>query len=302
MEAVLQSEFPSLARLIWGLVKFVELGAYFAGYWIWLFKRTKYSEREHLLVNPNYSLFAIYGGMLIFLGCALRPLWGYPMDRPLYMSGWILGGLVWVTVLLLGIRPIMQRRISGEPADLHKLHELKPSVAIVMAGFFVGHGMTVGAGLTGDSPTVASGLLSTLCFTLVGILLSIGFHAFMGRLSNVPLTRLVREGDTTAAVTQASYSVSIGFIMYNAIAGDFESVEESIVRFVGHVTLMMGMLVVTLLLANKYLPRFMLGSARKTDGHDVDMVDLFRRKALVPVGLISIAQVAVVIGISNFAL
>jgi len=232
--------FGVLVALLWSVVNRV----------------TRFDDHEQLFVRHNRSYLMQRCGLLVGQGVAMWPLMG-STDRPWFDFAWLVGGGLWAALLLGLLWPVLNRVIGkGDMTDPEDRTERAASV--VRAGFFVAGGLVIAAGLSGDAPSLGHGIVSTVVFTALGLLVLYAAYLLNGVMPQFDrLTRHVARGNLAAAIIAAGFTVALGLVLNKAIAGDFAGWVSSLVGFA--VTAVVAMVV--FYLASWLMDRFIITSA-----------------------------------------
>jgi uncharacterized membrane protein YjfL (UPF0719 family) len=210
----------SLADYGGAALKIAVFGVLLAVLW-WLVNRaTRFDDHEELFVKRNASYVIQRCGLLFGQGLAMWPLLGSGGDLGSGL-GWLLGGGLWVIVVLGLLWPVLDRVVGkGETTDPTDLVER--STSIVRAGFFVATGLVLGAGLSGSAPTVAVGIVSTVVFTVLGLVVLCLVYLVNGKVPQFDrLSRHIAQGNVAAGIIAGGFTVALGVVLNKAIAGDF---------------------------------------------------------------------------------
>jgi uncharacterized membrane protein YjfL (UPF0719 family) len=222
---------PSLTDYGAAALKIVIFGALLALLW-WLVNRaTRFDDHEELFVKRNTSYGIQRCGLLLGQGLAMWPLLGSG-DSLGADIGWLLGGGLWAILLLGLLWPVLDRVVGRgqvtDPAD-----PVERSASVVRAGFFVASGLVIGAGLSGSAPSVGLGIVSTVVFTLLGLVVLGLAYRLNGRVPQFDrLSRHVAQGNVAAGIIAGGFTVALGIVLNKAIAGDFVGWIGSLVAFV----------------------------------------------------------------------
>lgn len=211
-------------------MKIAIFGALLALFW-WLVNRaTHFDDHEELFVkrNPSYAIQRC--GLLLGQGVAMWPLLG-TTDRVYFDLAWLVGGGLWAMLLLGLLWPVLNRLVAHgdmtDPADV-----TERSASIARAGFFVGAGFVINAGLSGEAPTLLQGILSTVVFTLLGLVVLYLAYLVNGRIGMFDrLNHHVAEGHVAAGIIAGGFTVALGLVLHTAIAGDFTGWALSLTGF-----------------------------------------------------------------------
>lgn len=205
-------------------------GALLALFW-WLVNRaTHFDDHEELFVKRNPSYAVQRCGLLIGQGVAMWPLLG-STDRIAFDLGWLVGGGLWAMLLLGGLWPVLNRLVGhGDMTDPEDRTERAAS--IVRAAFFVAGGFVISAGLSGEAPSIAQGIGSTVVFTALGLVVLYLAYLVNGRIGMFDrLTHHVRQGHVAAGIIAGGFTVALGIVLHKAIAGDFTGWGTSLIGF-----------------------------------------------------------------------
>ena len=113
------------------------------------------------------------------------------------------------------------RRSFNLNAELLERENL--ALAIALSGYFIGLTLAVGGALAGTAPTLAKGLLSTLGYGLIAIVLlnvSIRLNDWL-IFTNLSLEKeLITDRNCGAGLVVAANHVAVGLILYGVISGE----------------------------------------------------------------------------------
>lgn len=210
--------------------KLAIFGALVALLWSVVNRMTHFDDHEQLFVRHNRSYLVQRCGLLVGQGVAMRPLLG-STDRPWFDYAWLVGGGLWAALVLGLLWPVLNRVIGhGDMTDPEDRTER--AVSVVRAGFFVASGLVIAAGLSGDAPSLVTGIVSTVVFTSLGLLVLYGAYRLNGVLPQFDrLSRHVAQGNAAAAIIAAGFTIALGLVLSKAIAGDFSGWASSLVGF-----------------------------------------------------------------------
>lgn len=232
--------FGVLVTLLWSLVNWV----------------TRFDDHEQLFVRRNRSYLVQRCGLLVGQGLAMWPLMG-STGRPWFDFAWLVGGGLWALLLLGLLWPVLNL-VIGQGSMTDPDDRTERSLSIVRAAFFVASGLVIAAGLSGDAPSLLAGIVSTVVFTMLGLLALYGAYHLNGLMPQFDrLSRRVAEGNVAAAIIAAGFTVALGLVLNKAIAGDFAGWFSSLIGFaVTAVVAMVGFYLVSWL-----MDRFIITSA-----------------------------------------
>jgi uncharacterized membrane protein YjfL (UPF0719 family) len=221
---------PTLADYGAATMKIAIFGGLLALLW-WLVNRaTRFDDHEELFVKRNTSYVVQRCGLLIGQGLAMWPLLGSGGGLGSDI-GWLVGGGLWV-ILLLGLLWPVLNRVVGKGRMTDPTDPVERSASLVRAGFFVASGLVIGAGLSGSAPSVGLGIVSTVVFTLLGLVVLGLAYLVNGRVAQFDrLSRHVAQGNVAAGIIAGGFTVALGIVLNKAIAGDFVGWAGSLVAF-----------------------------------------------------------------------
>ncbi|MGH3727273.1 MAG: DUF350 domain-containing protein [Micromonosporaceae bacterium] len=220
----------SLAEYGIAALKVVIFGAMLALLWSLVNRATRFDDHEELFVKRNSSYMVQRCGLLLGQGLAMWPLLG-SSGRLWFDLAWLVGGGLWAILLLSALWPVLNKLVgSGVMTDPSDVTER--STSIVRAAFFVASGLVIGAGVSGEAPSITIGIISTVVFTLLGLAVLYGSYLINGMLPQFDrLGRHVAQGNVAAAIIAAGFTVALGLVLNKAIAGDFANWGLSLLGF-----------------------------------------------------------------------
>lgn len=195
--------------------------------WTIVNRITSFDDHHAIFGEHNVAYALQRGGLVLGQAIGLTALISSKSDDAWEDLAWLVGGGVWVTGLLLGIRLLLHTMIPFNGDARHRT----VSVGLVRGAFYVASGLVIGAGLSGTAPTLAKALVSTLVFTLLGLAVLVGTYLLNGRIPPFDLNTRVRNGNTAAALIAGGFLVALGFVLRNAIAGDFTGWASGLIGF-----------------------------------------------------------------------
>ncbi|MCW6004050.1 DUF350 domain-containing protein [Micromonospora sp. CPCC 205371] len=208
------------APLIAGLQVLIVVVGVGGGWWL-LNLLTAFDDHAELWLATNWAYLLQRTGFVFVQVVGVSGLVGRDVSAWSSLA-WVGGALVWATLLavagfLLTDWMILRTRATR----LAALDRVPISVGLVRLGFYIGLGLVVRATLVGEAPTVRTGLLATLVFTVAGIAaLVIAFYLHSIAVRG-DLRAAVASGGLTEGLESAAVLGSVGLILYGAMAGDF---------------------------------------------------------------------------------
>ncbi|MGH3748180.1 MAG: DUF350 domain-containing protein, partial [Micromonosporaceae bacterium] len=201
-------------------LKIAIFGALLALLWAVVNRATRFDDHEELFVKRNTSYLIQRCGLLIGQGLAMWPLMG-SSGRLGFDLAWLVGGGLWAALLLSLLWPVLNRVVGAgamtDPAD-----QVERSASIVRAGFFIASGLVISAGLSGEAPSIATGIASSVVFTLLGLAVLCATYLVNGRVPQFDrLSRHVAHGNIAAGIIAGGFTVALGLVLHKSIAGDF---------------------------------------------------------------------------------
>lgn len=200
------------------------------GWWV-VNALTSFDDHAELWVNHNWGYLAQRTGFVLVQVVGTSSLIGQDLTAWASLA-WVAGGLMWATALAAAGFWITDWMILGtRTTRFDELNRVPLSVGLVKLGFYAGLGLIVRATFVGNAPDTGTGLLSTLVFTvagLVGLVLAFYLHALVTRAD---LRRKVVDGGLTEALESMSVLTAVGLILHGAMAGDFTTWSESLAGF-----------------------------------------------------------------------
>lgn len=172
------------------------------------------AHRWTLYVDPLLCAAAIYAVLRLYSSFDVR-------DNPVYIRFYLLMGMAWVGVAARFLLPwfglssrddVVERK---NPAAAHAIGGALLGVALCFAGGNIGNG-------PGWWVVVFSAALSTAAFFLLWALLD----RFTGLADAVTVER-----DPASGIRLAGYFLGSGLILGRAVAGDWVSVEQTVIDF-----------------------------------------------------------------------
>lgn len=272
-------EYPGFGDIAVGGLKVLLFLAFLAAGWALLNKWTDFDDHYELFERDNVAFAIVRSGFVLGHAVAMLALLAYASD-PWWVSVlWQIGLSIWVLGLFMGLQPWVERLVKRARTISRedRMREAVLAIAVVQAATHVTIGLIIGATLSGTAPSVATGLLATLVFTVLGLGFLVATYWLLGELIRVrvpvnaegqrmleredgyrdyrkwSLNDLVRDGNLSAAFISAGFMLGLGFILRNAIAGDFKGWVPAIVAFLVAAVLAVIALYVALWLLDKFV-------------------------------------------------
>ena len=219
--------------------KLAIFGAFLALLWAVVNWVTHFDDHDQLFVQRNRSYLMQRCGLLLGQGVAMWPLLD-SSGRLGFDFAWLVGGGVWVMVLLGLLWPVLNWVVGkGDMTNPDDVQER--SLSIVRGSFFVAAGFVIAAALSGDAPSVVTGIVSTVVFTLLGLIALVLAYLVNGAVPQFDrLSQHLRSGNVAAAIIAGGFTIALGIVLNKAIAGDFTGWALSLVGFA--VTLVVAMI------------------------------------------------------------
>lgn len=171
-------------------------------------------DRWTLYADPLICAAAIYAVLRLYSSLDVR-------DSPVYTRFYLLMGMTWVGVAARFLLPWF-----GLSSRDDVVERKNPAAAYAISGALVGVALCFAGGNIGNGPgwwvVVFSAALSTAAFFLLWTLLD----RFTGLADAVTVER-----DPASGLRLAGYFVGSGLILGRAVAGDWVSVEQTVIDF-----------------------------------------------------------------------
>lgn len=200
------------------------------GWWL-VNLRTDFDDHAELWVANNWGYLAQRAGFVFAQVIGVSSLLGRDLTAWSSLL-WVSGGLLWTSLVAAAGFWITDWMILRTRATkFNELNQVPLSVGLVKLGFYIGLGLIMRATFVGDAPDLRTGLISTLAFTVAGIVgLVVAFYLH-SVVSRVQLRGKVVAGGVTEALESMSVLAAVGLILYGAIAGDFTTWGDSLTGF-----------------------------------------------------------------------
>lgn len=224
-----------ITMLVQGIIAFLFLG----GLWFIVDKFTRFNDYEQIASN-NWSYLIQRYGMLIAVTLGVLASFNY--SGRWSSIGMMALGCAWTTVTILFVYPIIERALGT--TNSHEVYTDPTMVSITKAAAYFAVGKVVEGSLSGGSPDGATAIAATVAFTIAGVIMlpllifvhlrglkrnhtrgalkrqaSSELEGEAGKSKSILLE--AREGNLKAGFELAGVLVALGFLLSNAIAGDF---------------------------------------------------------------------------------
>lgn len=249
-------------------------------WWIinWL---TPFDDEEEMFTRGNVAYTLQRVGILAGFCIALLPVIGdYDKDHILPSLGWLSLEAVWVGVILLVVRYVVDKTLLPQVSNTSALKDGNLAVGIAECGAYLATGLITGAALVGSAASTWLSVFSSTVFALLGI----GLVGLVVLLAPNRLRERVGRGEIASACLLVGLLIGSALVVRVGVAGDFTSWSDSLVAFLATALLA----VVTLLISWRLVDLVVLRL------HTVDEVvrkDLAAPAIVMMVSLISVALV-----------
>ncbi|MBN1171601.1 MAG: DUF350 domain-containing protein [Micromonosporaceae bacterium] len=220
-------ELPGLGDYGLACLKLVIFAAFIVLAWAIINRITAFDDHRALFEERKVAYALQRAGLVFGQAIALIALLSVKSDSAWEDLAWLIGGGIWITALLLGLRYLAPLVISAGSPEL----EGSAAVGLVRGSFYAASGLVIGAGLTGSAPSLATALASTFIFTGLGIAVLVGAYLGNGSIPPFNLNARVKEGNLAAAFIASGFTIALGLVLRNAIAGEFVSWSSGLVGF-----------------------------------------------------------------------
>jgi hypothetical protein len=200
-----------------------------AGWWL-VNRLTAFDDHAELWLANNWAYLAHRVGFVFVQVVGVSSLVGQDVSDWSSLA-WVAGGLVWATLLAAVALPLTDWMILGTRTRLSTLDQVPLSVGLVRLGFYIGLGMVVRATFVGEAPSVGTGLLAVLLFTVAGIAALVVAFYLHSAVTRGHLRAGVAAGGVTEGLESAAVLGSVGLILHGATAGDFTTWADSLRGF-----------------------------------------------------------------------
>jgi hypothetical protein len=200
-----------------------------AGWWL-LNRLTSFDDHAELWLANNWAYLAQRVGLVFVQVVGVSSLVGQDVSEWSSLA-WVAGTLAWATLLAAVGLPLTDWMILRTRTRLATLDQVPLSIGLVRLGFYIGLGMVVRATFVGEAPTVGTGLLATLVFTVAGIVALVVAFYLHSAVTRGHLRTAVASGGVTEGLESAAVLASVGLILHGATAGDFTTWADSLRGF-----------------------------------------------------------------------
>jgi uncharacterized membrane protein YjfL (UPF0719 family) len=269
-------QLPTAADYAMGAAKLVIYVGWLALLWAYFNRMTKGLDDHHeMYVAGNAAMAWRRGGLVV--GQALGMTGLMAIDDVWWMDLlWMFVGGAAITLILLGFRSAL-KLIIGESL----------SASIVRAAFYSMGGWIIAAGLTGNAPSLGTGIASALTFTVLGLAVLAGVYVFNSMLPMFRVHRLVRQNNVAAGVFVAGFIVGLGIVLHNAIAGDFVGWGSAFAGFIATFVVAVGAFYVLGWMVDRWIFT-----------HDT-LRGILAKEQLIPATMLAVFQVVIAFGITS---
>jgi hypothetical protein len=252
-----------------GLVELLVFVGYVAGLWKLLNVVTPSVDDHHeIFVGGNWAYLVQRLGIALAQAIGMFSSIGVSQPNRWSDVGWLALAGLWVSVLLLAVRPVVDRTVERSAQRADQAHADNLAVSMVKAAFFVAFGFVVNGSLTGSAPNLATALTATAVFTVLGGAVLLACYRLHDLVHPQAVHDGVRAGRLPASVEAAGVLVALGLIMRNAIAGDFVGWAPALIGF--GVTAVAGLVV--LYVARWLIDRLVITSFTLKEIHESNQV------------------------------
>ncbi|MBT8226762.1 MAG: DUF350 domain-containing protein [Dactylosporangium sp.] len=279
-------ELPGFGDYGLAALKLLIFAAFIVLAWALINRITSFDDHHALFEERNTAYALQRAGLVFGQALALTSLINYRSSNDLSDFAWLIGGGIWITGLLLGLRIVAPMIINAGSTEL----ERTVSVGLVRGSFYAASGLVIGAGLSGWAPSLATGLASTFVFTVLGIAVLIGVYVGNGHLPPYRLSARIREGNVAAAFIASGFMIALGLVLRYAIAGDFEGWGQGLVEFTLTAVLALGLFYLLCLAVDRWIIS------------NATLIEVVRGGHEVAAAVVAVALVAIAIGISAVAI
>lgn len=214
--------------------------AFIAALWMIMDRFTVFNDFEEIFVRRNLPYAFERGSLVLGQSIGMIALVNYKSDHAAVDFLWLVGGSVWTMLVLLLVRGLLYRRVKPK----RDITEALLSVGLFRGFSYVACGFVILAGLSGSAPNMIVGVSASIAFTMTALAVMSGVYMVLGRLPKLKLHSRIREGNVSAALIAGSFILSLGYVMRNAIAGDFTHWGEGFIGFgvIATISLVIGVL------------------------------------------------------------
>lgn len=220
-------QLPSISDFGFAGLELLIFAAFIIVGWSLINKITSFDDHEVLFVQRNSAYAAQRAGLVLGQAIAMTALVGSHSANRWQDIGWLLGGGAWAMAILLGVRLGLSKLVSFDPEAKHGTL----SVGVVRGSFYVAGGLIIAAGLGGSAPSLLEALASTAVFTLLGLVVLAAAYLLSDRVPPFRLSSRVRSGNMAAALIAGGFTIALGLVLRNAIAGDFTGWASGLIGF-----------------------------------------------------------------------
>lgn len=205
-----------------GLAEVAVFVGYLAGLWTLLNVATRsFDDHEEILVRGNWAYLIQRLGLTVAQAIGMLSAIGISSPNRWEDVVWLLIVGAWVSVLLLVVRPAVDKVLGHLVRRPEETRTENLAVSVVKAAFYVAFGLVVNGTLTGSAPNWPTAAAAVVVFTVLGGAPLIGGYVLVDLVNPFAVRAGVREGRLASGLEAAGVLVALGIIMRNAIAGDF---------------------------------------------------------------------------------
>ncbi len=232
MDTVL-SHLPDLTRLdvLISTGKVAIFALYIVLVWKLIDRLTPFDDSEELFKNGNWAYLMQRLSLAAAQGFAMLSAVGPSSDNPLIDLGWQAVEGLWILVILLSSRWIIDKILLRPIDNLLELKNGNRAVGIIEAGFYTSIGLIIGGTLMGEAENAAVGFMSTGLFTVLGVLSLIILFYFHEWVTSYDVVKNICQGSTATALEAAGALVALGFVLRAAVSGNFTGWTSDVVLF-----------------------------------------------------------------------
>jgi uncharacterized membrane protein YjfL (UPF0719 family) len=194
---------------------------YIALLWRLVDRLTSCDDAEELWTKGNWAYFlqriALAGAQGLAMVSSVAPSSGHPWQD----LGWLALEGLWVLVLLLAVRWLVDLVVLRDVDNLQALLAGNLAVGAVEAGFYLGVGAILGGTLSGDAPSAGVGFASTAVFTVLGLGTLVGVYFLHELLTPYDVREAIRRGSFAAGLEVGGALLAISIVVTMAVSGDF---------------------------------------------------------------------------------
>lgn len=200
--------------------------------WHLLNRITPFDDHKELFDKNNFAYAVQRIALLAAQVIGMLHVLEYSIEKDgLNAVFWMVAEGAWVFVVLLAVRPVVDRIVLRRINNLQRLLDRDISTGIVEAGFYIGLGVLLNGSLDGSAPTVATGLASTVVFGLLGLAVVIAVFYLHEVFTPYNLQQHLEERKVTAAIEVAALLIAVSIVVRTGVAGVFTTWQAGFAGF-----------------------------------------------------------------------